>query len=112
MRSSLISFWIALSVSQIYILSRKLHHSSTHQGLRYRSCFSLPFLLFATLAILLERRAPNAHTFLEVTKAHYGTNPHVVFMVFGIVTNFPGEKLSDTILTALRRKVSYLWSVL
>lgn len=47
----------------------------------------MQILLFATLAIELKRRAPNAHTFLEVIKARYGTLPHIVFMVFGLVTN-------------------------
>lgn len=47
----------------------------------------MQILLFATLAIELKRRAPNAHTFLEVIKARYGTAAHVTFMVFGLVTN-------------------------
>lgn len=53
----------------------------------YASGATVQILLFATLAIELKRRAPNAHTFLEVIKARYGTLPHVVFMVFGLVTN-------------------------
>lgn len=44
-------------------------------------------LLFATLAIELKRRAPNAHTFLEVIRARYGTYAHITFMVFGLLTN-------------------------
>ncbi|KAI1645859.1 Na+/solute symporter [Daldinia loculata] len=53
----------------------------------YASGATVQILLFATLAIELKRRAPNAHTFLEVIKARYGTIPHTVFMVFGLVTN-------------------------
>ncbi|KAK0702973.1 Sodium:solute symporter family-domain-containing protein [Lasiosphaeria miniovina] len=53
----------------------------------YASGATVQILLFATLAIELKRRAPNAHTFLEVIKARYGTFPHIVFMVFGLVTN-------------------------
>jgi urea-proton symporter len=53
----------------------------------YASGATVQILLFATLAIELKRRAPNAHTFLEVIKARYGTVTHVVFMVFGLVTN-------------------------
>ncbi|KAI0403130.1 Na+/solute symporter [Xylaria palmicola] len=53
----------------------------------YASGATVQILLFATLAIELKRRAPNAHTFLEVIKARYGTIPHLVFMVFGLVTN-------------------------
>jgi Na+/proline symporter len=44
-------------------------------------------LLFASIAIELKRRAPNAHTFLEVIKARFGTATHLVFAVFGIMTN-------------------------
>lgn len=53
----------------------------------YASGATVQILLFATLAIELKRRAPNAHTFLEVIRARYGTIAHVVFMVFGLVTN-------------------------
>ncbi|KAK3331471.1 Sodium:solute symporter family-domain-containing protein [Apodospora peruviana] len=53
----------------------------------YASGATVQILLFATLAIELKRRAPNAHTFLEVIRARYGTLPHIVFMVFGLVTN-------------------------
>lgn len=38
-------------------------------------------------ACRLKRRAPNAHTFLEVIKARYGVVTHIVFMVFGLMTN-------------------------
>jgi Na+/proline symporter len=44
-------------------------------------------ILFATLAIELKRRAPNAHTFLEVVKARYGPATHAVFIVFCCFTN-------------------------
>lgn len=44
-------------------------------------------MLFATLAVQLKRRAPNAHTFLEVVRARYGGVTHVVFIVFGLMTS-------------------------
>ncbi|KAL7621002.1 urea active transporter [Parahypoxylon ruwenzoriense] len=53
----------------------------------YASGATVQILLFATLAIELKRRAPNAHTFLEVIKARYGTIAHITFMVFGLATN-------------------------
>lgn len=53
----------------------------------YASGATVQILLFATLAIELKRRAPNAHTFLEAIRARFGTLPHIVFMVFGLVTN-------------------------
>ena len=53
----------------------------------YASGATVQILLFATLAIELKRRAPNAHTFLEVIRARYGTVVHVVFIVFCLMTN-------------------------
>lgn len=47
----------------------------------------MQIILFATLAIELKRRAPNAHTFLEVIRARYGVVTHCVFIVFGLMTN-------------------------
>ncbi|KAJ5278779.1 hypothetical protein N7478_004151 [Penicillium angulare] len=53
----------------------------------YASGATVQILLFATIAIELKRRAPNAHTFLEVIRARYGTMVHVVFIVFCLMTN-------------------------
>ncbi|KAF8848571.1 urea active transporter-like protein [Acephala macrosclerotiorum] len=53
----------------------------------YASGATVQILLFASIAIELKRRAPNAHTFLEVIKARYGTPAHVTFIVFGLMTN-------------------------
>lgn len=53
----------------------------------YASGATVQIILFATLAIELKRRAPNAHTFLEVIRARYGAVTHVVFMVFGLLAN-------------------------
>ncbi|KAG9772869.1 Na+/solute symporter, partial [Aureobasidium melanogenum] len=53
----------------------------------YASGATVQILLFATLAIELKRRAPNAHTFLEVIKARYGVVTHIVFLIFGLMTN-------------------------
>lgn len=53
----------------------------------YASGATVQILWFATLAIELKRKAPNAHTFLEVIRARYGTYTHVVFIVFGLMTN-------------------------
>ena len=47
----------------------------------------MQILLFSLLAITLKRRAPFAHTFLEVVRARYGVYGHIVYMVFGLFTN-------------------------
>ncbi|GME45427.1 Urea active transporter protein [Neofusicoccum parvum] len=53
----------------------------------YASGATVQILLFSTLAIELKRRAPNAHTFLEVIRARYGPTTHAVYIVFGLMTN-------------------------
>src|ERR1700744_3975798 len=53
----------------------------------YASGATVQILLFATIAITLKKRAPNAHTFLEVIKARYGKPAHFTFIVFGLMTN-------------------------
>ncbi|PYH44826.1 sodium:solute symporter family protein [Aspergillus saccharolyticus JOP 1030-1] len=53
----------------------------------YASGATVQIILFATLAIELKRRAPNAHTFLEAIRARYGTTVHIVFTVFCVMTN-------------------------
>lgn len=53
----------------------------------YASGATVQILLFAVLAIELKRRAPAAHTFLEVIRARYGKVAHIVYFVFGIMTN-------------------------
>ena len=54
---------------------------------QYASGATVQILLFATLAIELKKRAPNAHTFLEVIRARYGKFTHMVFICFGLFTN-------------------------
>ncbi|TGZ78507.1 Na+/solute symporter [Ascodesmis nigricans] len=53
----------------------------------YASGATVQIILFATLAIELKRKAPNAHTFLEAIRARYGTPAHLTFMMFGLFTN-------------------------
>ncbi|KAF2998127.1 hypothetical protein E8E13_000805 [Curvularia kusanoi] len=53
----------------------------------YAAGATVQILLFATVAIELKRRAPNAHTFLEAVRARYGTATHFVFITFGLFTN-------------------------
>lgn len=53
----------------------------------YAAGATVQIILFATLAIELKRRAPNAHTFLEAVRARYGKVAHLVFLTFGLMTN-------------------------
>lgn len=53
----------------------------------YASGATVQIILFCVVAIELKRRAPFAHTFLEVVHARYGRAGHLVFIVFCLVTN-------------------------
>lgn len=53
----------------------------------YAAGATIQVVLFAVLAILIKRRAPKAHTILEVVKVRWGTAAHCVFMFFAFATN-------------------------
>jgi len=53
----------------------------------YASGATIQIVLFCIIAIELKRRAPFAHTFLEVIHARYGQMVHLVFITFCICTN-------------------------
>ncbi len=44
-------------------------------------------LLFAILAVEIKRKAPTIHTFLEIIRCRWGTTAHIVFVVYGFLTN-------------------------
>lgn len=53
----------------------------------YASGATIQIILFSVIAMELKRRAPSAHTFLEVIRARYGREAHLVFLVFCLSTN-------------------------
>ena len=53
----------------------------------YAAGATVQILLFGILAIEIKRRAPKAHTFLEIIKVRWGTTAHMVFLVFGLMAN-------------------------
>jgi len=53
----------------------------------YAAGASIQVLLFGILAIELKRKAPHAHTFLEIIRARFGEVSHRVFLVFALMTN-------------------------
>jgi Na+/proline symporter len=74
----------------------------------YAAGASVQIILFATIAIELKRRAPNAHTFLEVIRTRYGSVTHVVYIVFGLVTNI---LVTSMLLTGGSAVVTFLTGV-
>ena len=53
----------------------------------YASGATIQVLLFGILAIELKRKAPNAHTFLEIMRARYGNGTHKIFLGFALTCN-------------------------
>lgn len=53
----------------------------------YAAGATVQILLFAILASNLKMKAPNAHTFLEIIGARWGTGAHLVFLFFGFLAN-------------------------
>ncbi|EXJ80454.1 hypothetical protein A1O1_08599 [Capronia coronata CBS 617.96] len=51
----------------------------------YGAGASVQILLFSVAAIELKRKAPNAHTFLEVVKIRYGAPAHIVLSLYSLV---------------------------
>jgi len=53
----------------------------------YAAGATVQILLFGILGIEIKRRAPNAHTMLEMVKVRWGTTAHFVFLFFGLSAN-------------------------
>lgn len=58
----------------------------------YAAGATVQVLLFAVLAIELKKRAPNAHTFLEIVYARYGKSTHIVYLCFALATNIVSQQ--------------------
>ncbi|CAF2103192.1 unnamed protein product [Rotaria magnacalcarata] len=71
----------------------------------YASGATVQIILFCIIAIELKRRAPFAHTFLEVVNARYGQAGHLVFIVFCLCTNI---LVTSALLTGGAAVVHYL----
>lgn len=54
--------------------------------------------VFSNLAIQTKRKAPNAHTFLEIIKVRYGTFVHLSFLFFSLSANTVSIRLSGDFL--------------
>lgn len=85
---------VAAAVVSSWTWAATLAQSSTEGYLEgvsgpfwYASGATVQIILFATIAIELKRKAPGAHTYLEIIKARYGTVAHCVYMFFAIATN-------------------------
>ena len=53
----------------------------------YASGATVQIILFGILAVEIKRKAPNAHTLLEIIRARWGNTAHKVFFVFCLMTN-------------------------
>ncbi|KAG2496328.1 hypothetical protein HYH03_005559 [Edaphochlamys debaryana] len=53
----------------------------------YAAGATVQVLLFAIMAVEIKRKAPSIHTFLEVIRYRWGTTAHIVFTIYGFLTN-------------------------
>eukprot|EP01134_Creolimax_fragrantissima_P003171 CFRG3171T1 len=53
----------------------------------YAAGATIQVILFSILSIQVKRRAPTAHTFLEIVRARWGTGAHILFLCFALATN-------------------------
>eukprot|EP00198_Chlamydomonas_reinhardtii_P002244 XP_001691580.1 urea active transporter [Chlamydomonas reinhardtii] len=53
----------------------------------YAAGATVQVLLFAILAVEIKRKAPTIHTFLEIIRCRWGNVAHIIFMVYGFMTN-------------------------
>lgn len=75
-------FYAACNSTQIMV--RGLYAISTAS---YATSLMLSSQVFSNLAIQSKRKAPNAHTFLEILRVRYGTFVHLSFMFFSLAAN-------------------------
>ena len=84
----------AAAIVSAWSWAAKLLHSSTVAYLYgisgtfwYAAGATIQVLLFGILAIELKRKAPNAHTFLEIIRARFGNGTHKIFLGFALTCN-------------------------
>jgi urea-proton symporter len=53
----------------------------------YAAGATIQVILFSMIAVLVKRRAPTCHTFLEIILARWGKPAHIIFTCFGLLTN-------------------------
>lgn len=65
----------------------QVYENGVSGALYYSAGATVQIILFSCLAIKGKERAPEAHTYLEIIKARYGTATHLVFCFWGLATN-------------------------
>ncbi|EEB07045.1 urea transporter [Schizosaccharomyces japonicus yFS275] len=83
--SAVVSSWTWAST--LLTSSQKTYQYGISGAFWYASGACVQILLFTVLAIELKRRAPGAHTFLEVVRVRCGSFTHSVFLLFAFITN-------------------------
>jgi Na+/proline symporter len=53
----------------------------------YAAGATVQIILFAILAIEIKRKCPAIHTMLEVVQCRWGTNAHLTFLFFGLLSS-------------------------
>ncbi|ELU39310.1 urea transporter [Rhizoctonia solani AG-1 IA] len=89
LQSSAVAYKYGISGPWWYGAGRCMPFENESTGLTYPPCpgATIQVLLFAMLAAKLKLNSPNAHTFLEIIGARWGTAAHLIFLFFGLATN-------------------------
>lgn len=83
--SAVVSSWTW--VATLMQSSAKTYSVGISGAYWYAAGATVQVILFATLAIELKKKAPGAHTYLEIIKVRYGSVGHLVYLFFAICTN-------------------------
>ncbi len=75
------------TVAYLYGISGPFWYYGISGPFWYASGATIQVLLFGILAIELKRKAPNAHTFLEIIRARFGNGTHKIFLGFALTCN-------------------------
>ncbi|CAL9730680.1 urea active transporter [Monosporozyma unispora] len=83
--SAVVSSWIWAST--LLTSTAMQYNNGVFGGYTYSAGASFQIIAFSILAIKTKQKAPNAHTYLEIVKARYGTIGHCVYLFYALATN-------------------------
>ena len=83
--SAVVSSWIWAST--LLTSTAMQYNYGVFGGYTYSAGASFQIIAFSILAIKTKQKAPNAHTYLEIVKARYGTIGHSVYLFYALATN-------------------------
>lgn len=83
--AAVVSSWIWCST--LLTSTSKAYDTGVLGSYAYASAACFQIIAFSILAIKTKQKAPNAHTYLEIVKARYGTLAHSCYIFYAVATN-------------------------